>query len=108
MFLFPQGLTPKADSLALEEIRGLQQQNSVLRDVVTHMRKDMEGLIHLQPHHQAMPQASSPQPGQNPGPPAGVAIPSTADPQRPTGPPDQSTNISFKVGPGGEEGTILH
>ncbi|XP_077959147.1 coiled-coil domain-containing protein 57 isoform X3 [Gasterosteus aculeatus] len=96
-----QGLTPKADSLALEEIRGLQQQNSVLRDVVTHMRKDMEGLIHLQPHHQAMPQASSPQPGQNPGPPAGVAIPSTADPQRPTGPPDQSTNISFKVGPGG-------
>ncbi|KAL6094786.1 ccdc57 [Pungitius sinensis] len=58
-----QGLTQKAHSRLLEEIHGLQQQNSVLRGVVTQMRKDMEGLIHLQPHHQAKPQVSSPQPG---------------------------------------------
>ncbi|XP_037318911.2 coiled-coil domain-containing protein 57 isoform X2 [Pungitius pungitius] len=58
-----QGLTQKADSRLLKEILGLQQQNSVLRGVVTQMRKDMEGLIHLQPHHQAKPQVSSPQPG---------------------------------------------
>ncbi|XP_019217796.1 coiled-coil domain-containing protein 57 isoform X5 [Oreochromis niloticus] len=42
-----QGLTPKVDSLASEEIRRLQEQNSALRAVVTQMRRDMEGLAHL-------------------------------------------------------------
>ncbi|KAM8836000.1 coiled-coil domain-containing protein 57 isoform 2-T2 [Spinachia spinachia] len=96
-----QGLKPKVDFLVLEEIHGLQQQNSVLRDVVTQMRKDMQGLIHLQPHHQAKPQASSPQPGQNPGHPAVIAILSTAVPERATGAQDQFTNISFNVSHGG-------
>uniref|UniRef100_A0A8C3A2G5 Coiled-coil domain containing 57 n=1 Tax=Cyclopterus lumpus TaxID=8103 RepID=A0A8C3A2G5_CYCLU len=92
-----QGLTPKVDSLASEEIYCLQQQNSVLRAVVTQMRKDMEGLIHLLPPPQAHPQASSPQPVQHPGTPAATPIPPTATTQMATGPLDQSTNISLKV-----------
>ncbi|XP_056285356.1 coiled-coil domain-containing protein 57 isoform X2 [Pseudoliparis swirei] len=83
-----QGLTPKVDSLASEEMSCLQQQNAVLRAVVTQMRKDMEGLNRLPPP----PQASSPQPGQPP-------IPPPATPQMATGPLDQSTNTSFKVSP---------
>ncbi|XP_034414191.1 coiled-coil domain-containing protein 57 isoform X2 [Cyclopterus lumpus] len=96
-----QGLTPKVDSLASEEIYCLQQQNSVLRAVVTQMRKDMEGLIHLLPPPQAHPQASSPQPVQHPGTPAATPIPPTATTQMATGPLDQSTNISLKVSPAG-------
>lgn len=43
------------DSLASEEIRRLQEQNSALRAVVAQMRKDMEGLGHLLvlPHAEA-------------------------------------------------------
>ncbi|OON91402.1 MAG: hypothetical protein ATN33_01305 [Epulopiscium sp. Nele67-Bin001] len=43
--------------MASEEIRRLQEQNSVLRAVVTQMRTDMERLSQLQ----LQPQASSPQ-----------------------------------------------
>ncbi|XP_075948860.1 coiled-coil domain-containing protein 57 [Anarhichas minor] len=98
-----QGLTPKVDYLASEEIYCLQQQNSVLRAVVTQMRKDTEALIHHLPHPQAQPQASSPQPVQHPGAPAAAAtsIPPTANTQMAQGPPDQSANISFKVSPAG-------
>ncbi|XP_049419838.1 coiled-coil domain-containing protein 57 isoform X2 [Epinephelus fuscoguttatus] len=86
-----QGLTPKIDSLASEEIRCLQQQNSILRAVVNQMRKDMEGLT----HPQAQPQASSPQTVQHSEAPA-------AKTQMATGLPTQSTDISFKVSaPGG-------
>ncbi|XP_078019538.1 coiled-coil domain-containing protein 57 isoform X3 [Epinephelus lanceolatus] len=86
-----QGLTPKIDSLASEEICCLQQQNSILRAVVNQMRKDMEGLT----HPQAQPQASSPQTVQHSEAPA-------AKTQMATGLPTQSTDISFKVSaPGG-------
>ncbi|XP_044033494.1 coiled-coil domain-containing protein 57 isoform X2 [Siniperca chuatsi] len=76
-----QGLTPKVDSLASEEIRRLQEQNSILRAVITQMRKDMEGLSHLLPNPQAQPQASSPQPVQHPGAPATTSIAPTANTQ---------------------------
>ncbi|KAM6899166.1 coiled-coil domain-containing protein 57 [Lycodopsis pacificus] len=94
-----QGLTPKVDYLASEDIYCLQQQNSVLRAVVTQMRKDTEALIHHLPHPQAQPQASSPQPVQHPGAPAAASIPPPANTQMAQGPPDQSANISFKVSP---------
>ncbi|XP_068439100.1 coiled-coil domain-containing protein 57 isoform X2 [Clinocottus analis] len=90
-----QGLTPKVDSLASEEIYCLQQKNGVLRTVVTQMRKDMEGLIPLLRPPQVQPQASSPPPGAPTAPP----IPHTVTTQKATGPPDQSTNISFKGSP---------
>ncbi|XP_054457861.1 coiled-coil domain-containing protein 57 [Anoplopoma fimbria] len=96
-----QGLTPKVDSLASEEIHCLQQQNSVLQAVVAQMRKDMEGLIHLLPHPQVQPHASSPQPVQHPGAPPAISIPPTSNTQTATGPPDQSPNISFKISPAG-------
>jgi len=97
VFLLPQGLTPKVDSLASEEMSCLQQQNAVLRAVVTQMRKDMEGLNRLPPP----PQASSPQPGQPP-----ISPPAT--PQMATGPLDQSTNTSFKVSPAGVQSALLY
>ncbi|XP_049916262.1 coiled-coil domain-containing protein 57 isoform X1 [Epinephelus moara] len=92
-----QGLTPKIDSLASEEIRCLQQQNSILRAVVNQMRKDMEGLT----HPQAQPQASSPQTVQHSEAPA-------AKTQMATGLPTQSTDISFKVSAPGADSTLLH
>ncbi|XP_070783698.1 coiled-coil domain-containing protein 57 [Enoplosus armatus] len=82
-----QGLTPKVDSLASEEIRRLQEQNRILRAVITQMRKDMEGLGHLLPHPQALPQASSPQPVQHPG------VPTTTTSIAPTA----STQIAADV-----------
>ncbi|KAF3854078.1 hypothetical protein F7725_014766 [Dissostichus mawsoni] len=65
-----QGVTPQVSSLSSEEIHRLQQQNSSLRAVITQMRKDMEGLIHLLPHPQPQPQASTPRPVKHPGAPA--------------------------------------
>ncbi|XP_069580300.1 coiled-coil domain-containing protein 57 isoform X2 [Brachyistius frenatus] len=59
-----QGVPPDVDSLSSEEIHRLQQQNSVLRAVVTQMRKDMEGLSCLRP--QVDPQTSSPPSAQHP------------------------------------------
>lgn len=50
-----------------EEIHRLQEQNSILRAVIAQMRKDMEGLDHLQPQP---PMTSGPS-DQNTGP-AGV------------------------------------
>ncbi|XP_022621733.1 coiled-coil domain-containing protein 57-like [Seriola dumerili] len=96
-----QGLTPKVDSLASEEIRRLQEQNNILRAVVTQMRKDMEGLSHPPPPPQAQPQTSAPQLVQHPGAAAATSITPTADTQMTTGPPPQSTDISSKVSPAG-------
>ncbi|KAM3592183.1 uncharacterized protein V6R79_014122 [Siganus canaliculatus] len=61
-----QGLTIKGDSVASEEIHQLKEQNSILRAVVTHMRKDMEGLSHLLPHPQVQSQAPLPHPSRQP------------------------------------------
>ncbi|XP_018529876.1 coiled-coil domain-containing protein 57 isoform X3 [Lates calcarifer] len=74
-----QGLTPKVDSLTSEEIRRLQEQNSILRTVVTQMRKNMEDLSHPLPHLQSQPQASSLQPIQHPGALAATSITPTAN-----------------------------
>ncbi|XP_016889901.1 coiled-coil domain-containing protein 57 isoform X2 [Cynoglossus semilaevis] len=41
-----KGTTPNADPLASEQIRHMQEQNSVLRAVVAQMRQDMEHLGH--------------------------------------------------------------
>ncbi|XP_063749196.1 coiled-coil domain-containing protein 57 isoform X2 [Eleginops maclovinus] len=83
-----QGLTPQVDSLASEEIHRLQQQNSSLRAVITQMRKDMEGLIHLLPHPQPQPQSTP----QHPGAPISPSLAPTADSQMPTGPTEQPTD----------------
>ncbi|XP_031179865.1 coiled-coil domain-containing protein 57 isoform X3 [Sander lucioperca] len=96
-----QGLTPKVDSLASEEIHCLQQQNSILRAVVTQMRNEMEGLIHFLPHSQAQLHASSPQPVQHPGAPATTSITPTANTQMATGPATQSSDISINISPAG-------
>ncbi|XP_035526239.1 coiled-coil domain-containing protein 57-like [Morone saxatilis] len=88
-----QGLTPEVDSLASEEIRRLQEQNSTLRAVVTQMRKDMEGLSRLLPQ----PQASSPQPVRHQGGPPTTFFTPTADTQ--TGPPAQTADISSTISP---------
>uniref|UniRef100_UPI0037E78F7E coiled-coil domain-containing protein 57 n=1 Tax=Semicossyphus pulcher TaxID=241346 RepID=UPI0037E78F7E len=85
-----QGLTPKVDYLASEEIRRLQEQNGVLLAVVNQMRKDMEGLSHLPLH----PQTSPPQPVHHPGLPA-----ANNNTQMASGPPAQSTDMSSKVNP---------
>ncbi|XP_051272731.1 coiled-coil domain-containing protein 57 isoform X2 [Dicentrarchus labrax] len=90
-----QGFTPKVDSLASEEIRRLQEQNSTLRAVVTQMRKDMEGLSRLLP--QPQPQASSLQPVRHQGGPATTSFTPKADTQ--TGPPAQSADISSTINP---------
>ncbi|XP_027145204.1 coiled-coil domain-containing protein 57 isoform X5 [Larimichthys crocea] len=86
-----QSLTIKVDSMASEEISGLQKQNNILRAVVTQMRKDMEGLSHPLLNPQAQPQVSFPQPVQCQEAPA----------QTVTGPPPQSTDISTNVSPAG-------
>ncbi|XP_032358744.1 coiled-coil domain-containing protein 57 isoform X2 [Etheostoma spectabile] len=96
-----QGLTPKVDSLASEEIHCLQQQNNTLRAVVTQMRKEMEGLIHLLPHSQAQLRTSSPQQVQHPGAPATTSITPTTNTQMPTAPAAQSTDISVNISPAG-------
>ncbi|XP_034717226.1 coiled-coil domain-containing protein 57 isoform X2 [Etheostoma cragini] len=96
-----QGLTPKVDSLASEEIHCLQQQNSTLRAVVTQMRKEMEGLIHLLPHSQAQLRTSSPQQVQLPGAPATTSITPPANTQMPTAPVAQSTDNSVNISPAG-------
>ncbi|XP_040923345.1 coiled-coil domain-containing protein 57 isoform X2 [Toxotes jaculatrix] len=88
-----QGLISKVDSLASEEIRCLQEQNTILRAVVSQMRKDMEGLSHPPPH----PQASPPQPVQHPEAPVTISITPTANTQMATEPPPQSTGMSPKV-----------
>lgn len=56
-----------------------------MRAVITHMRKDMEGLSHLLPHPQAQPQASSAQPVHHPGAPATSSIAPTANTQMAAG-----------------------
>ncbi|XP_067365261.1 coiled-coil domain-containing protein 57 isoform X3 [Channa argus] len=94
-----QGFTLKRDGVASDEICHLQEQNNLLRAVVTQMRKDMESLNHLLSIRQDQPQASSPQ---YPGAHATTSITPTA--QTTTGPPDQSTNSSSKVRPAG----VLH
>ncbi|XP_039644227.1 coiled-coil domain-containing protein 57 isoform X7 [Perca fluviatilis] len=96
-----QGLTPKVDSLASEEIHCLQQQNSILRAVVTQMRKEMEDLIHLLPHSQTQLHASSPQPVQHPEAPPTTSVTPTANTQMATGPAAQSTDISSNISPAG-------
>nr|XP_020464604.1 coiled-coil domain-containing protein 57-like isoform X2 [Monopterus albus] len=95
-----QGLTPKPNSLASEEIHHLQEQNSILRAVVNQMRKDMESLSHVPPIPQAQPQASSPLLIQHPGTPATTSITPTA--QMATGPPAQSADISSPINPAGD------
>ncbi|CAK6981200.1 coiled-coil domain-containing protein 57 isoform X4 [Scomber scombrus] len=87
------GHTPKVDYLESEEIHHLKKQNSILRGVVSQMRKEMEGVCHLLPHAQAKSQASSPQPVQHP-----VTISNTADTEIAPG-RAQSTEISSKSNP---------
>ncbi|KAL3051968.1 hypothetical protein OYC64_002068 [Pagothenia borchgrevinki] len=89
-----QGVTPQVGSLTSEEIHRLQHQNSSLRAVITQMRKEMEGLIHLlpQPQPQPQPQASTPRPVKHPGAPAPPSLAPTADYQVATGPTVQSTD----------------
>ncbi|XP_047183783.1 coiled-coil domain-containing protein 57 isoform X2 [Scophthalmus maximus] len=72
-----QGLTPKVDSLPSVEIQRMQEQNTILRDVVTQMRKNMEHLSHPLVHSQVQPQVSSPRPVPHPG---STAIPSKVSP----------------------------
>lgn len=100
--LYLQGLTPKVDSLASEEIRRLQEQNNTLRAVVAQMRKDMEGLIHAVSTPQAQPQTSTPK-GHHPEAPAATSTTLTAEPQIATEPPPQS-----KDSPAGVDSTVLH
>ncbi|XP_029384270.1 coiled-coil domain-containing protein 57 [Echeneis naucrates] len=94
-----QGLTPKVDFLASEQIRHLQEQNNILRAVVTQMRKEMEGLSHQPPPPQGPQQLSPSHIIQH----LGSNHPSfnlhTADAQKAIGPPPQSTDISSKVSP---------
>ncbi|AWP17117.1 putative coiled-coil domain-containing protein 57 [Scophthalmus maximus] len=71
------GLTPKVDSLPSVEIQRMQEQNTILRDVVTQMRKNMEHLSHPLVHSQVQPQVSSPRPVPHPG---STAIPSKVSP----------------------------
>ncbi|XP_036936638.1 coiled-coil domain-containing protein 57 [Acanthopagrus latus] len=85
-----QGPTTKMESVASEELRRLQEQNSSLRAMVTQMRKDMEDLSQLLPHTQAQPWDSSLQP-----------VHQGAPDQVATGPPAQSTEISSDVSPAG-------
>uniref|UniRef100_A0A665X956 Coiled-coil domain containing 57 n=1 Tax=Echeneis naucrates TaxID=173247 RepID=A0A665X956_ECHNA len=96
-----QGLTPKVDFLASEQIRHLQEQNNILRAVVTQMRKEMEGLSHQPPPPQGPQQLSPSHIIQH----LGSNHPSfnlhTADAQKAIGPPPQSTDISSKVSPAG-------
>ncbi|KAM3592182.1 uncharacterized protein V6R79_014122 [Siganus canaliculatus] len=108
-----QGLTIKGDSVASEEIHQLKEQNSILRAVVTHMRKDMEGLSHLLPHPQVQSQAPLPHPSRQPvslqlapQPPAQtMGIPSVA---RPAGDPCLQDNSSA-LHPGVQQGsTVSH
>uniref|UniRef100_A0A3P8T9M5 Coiled-coil domain-containing protein 57 n=1 Tax=Amphiprion percula TaxID=161767 RepID=A0A3P8T9M5_AMPPE len=94
-----QGLTPKVDSLASEEINRLQVQNSTLRAVVTQMRKDMEGLSQLLPRPQPEPQASPPQPVHYPGSSAVTSNTLSANTQVATGLLAQTDAIFSKVGP---------
>ncbi|XP_020495924.2 coiled-coil domain-containing protein 57 isoform X1 [Labrus bergylta] len=85
-----QGLTPRVDYLASEEIHRLQEQNGALRAVVNQMRKDMEGLSHLPLH----PQTSPPQRVHHPAAPSG----SNNTPMA-SGLPAQSTKTPPKVSP---------
>ncbi|XP_059181101.1 coiled-coil domain-containing protein 57 [Centropristis striata] len=96
-----QGLTPRVNSLDSDRISCLQQQNSILRSVVTQMKKDMEGLLHLLPSTRTQPQASCPQPVQHPEPPGTTSTTPTANTVMATGPQTQPTNISFKISPAG-------
>ncbi|XP_026170544.1 coiled-coil domain-containing protein 57 isoform X2 [Mastacembelus armatus] len=90
-----QGLTPKPDSLVSEEMRRLQEQNSILRAVITQMRKDMEGLSHALSTPQAQPQVSS----CLPHPRATATTSITPIGQMATGPPALPTDISSEVKP---------
>lgn len=99
--VYSQGLTPKVDHLASEEIRSLQEQNSILRAVISQMRKDMEGLSHVLPRPHSKPQASSLQPVQHPQAPAAASITPTADIQLGSAPPAKSRDISLKTSPAG-------
>ncbi|XP_023120597.2 coiled-coil domain-containing protein 57 isoform X2 [Amphiprion ocellaris] len=102
-----QGLTPKVDSLASEEINRLQVQNSTLRAVVTQMRKDMEGLSQLLPRPQPEPQASPPQPVHYPGSSAVTSNTLSANTQVATGLLAQTDAIFSKVGPAGANNPAL-
>ncbi|KAM9837409.1 LOW QUALITY PROTEIN: coiled-coil domain-containing protein 57 [Aulostomus maculatus] len=93
-----QGLPPKGNYLASEEIRSLQEQNSILRSVVSQMRKAMEDLTY--PRAQTKPLESSSQTVQCPAAPvAQVSINPTADTQRGPEPPSQTLGISSKITP---------
>ncbi|XP_053722839.1 coiled-coil domain-containing protein 57 isoform X1 [Synchiropus splendidus] len=62
-----QGAATAPDHFASEEISSLQEQNSILRAVVSQMRKDMDGLGHQSSDHRPRAQAISPlQPFVNP------------------------------------------
>ncbi|XP_047464802.1 coiled-coil domain-containing protein 57 isoform X4 [Mugil cephalus] len=95
-----QGLTPKVDSLASEEIHRLQEQNHTLRAVVSQMRKEMEGLSHNQLHHRTGTQASSALAVQHPGSSPTTSITPSAHAQMASEPQAQCTDIS-KVSPEG-------
>lgn len=86
VFVNPQGLAPKIDSLASEEILRLQEQNHTLRAVVSQMRKEMESLSHVQLHPQTETQASSVPSVQHPG-----SRAHSAHTQMDSGPPARST-----------------
>lgn len=91
MSIYPQGLTPKVDSMALEDTRRLQEQNSILWAMVTQMRRHMEA---FQPHLRAQPQASFPQP---------VHLSQMASRPLP-----QSTDISRSISPAGVDNSLVH
>ncbi|KAM9816786.1 coiled-coil domain-containing protein 57 [Neosynchiropus ocellatus] len=55
-----QGAAAAPDHFASEEIRSLQEQNSILRAVVSQMRKDMDGLGHQSTDHRSRAQVISP------------------------------------------------
>ncbi|XP_061520030.1 coiled-coil domain-containing protein 57 isoform X1 [Phycodurus eques] len=65
-----QGLTPKSDVRASQEISSLVEQNSFLRAVVSQMRKDMEDLGDILPHPQTKLQDASPKAVKTPEAPA--------------------------------------
>ncbi|XP_054610087.1 coiled-coil domain-containing protein 57 isoform X2 [Dunckerocampus dactyliophorus] len=88
-----QGLMSTTDIRASEEIRSLMQQNSMLRDVVSQMRKDMENLSGLRPHPQTTLQASSSDAMKPFGVPTAISIASATEP------PAKHSDISANTAP---------
>nr|XP_057918627.1 coiled-coil domain-containing protein 57-like isoform X2 [Doryrhamphus excisus]XP_057918628.1 coiled-coil domain-containing protein 57-like isoform X2 [Doryrhamphus excisus] len=81
-----QDLMSKTDDAASEKIRSLMEQNSMLRAVVSQMRKDMEDLSALRPHRQTSSTDAL-------KPPTVVSITSATDP------PAKHSDISANTAP---------